>query len=225
VLTETARYAGVVFAAASFAEKRGHVTNLEGRRQEFRQAVEPPLQVKTDSDILAALARAMGRTDQALDDVDALFVRLTNAQNNARRAGAPLSRPKVESGMLRAGGESEHGNLKIIPVPRLYAGGGAAATDPGLAPMRPKPFAMLHPDDAARYHLAEDDRVALSGRGGTIEVWVRIGTQAPAGTALVLADMPEAPVNRLLDLSGYGRASLKKLSSAETRSASEELSA
>jgi len=40
VLTETASLADVVFAAASFAEKRGHVTNLEGRTQAFAQAIE-----------------------------------------------------------------------------------------------------------------------------------------------------------------------------------------
>ena len=61
VMTETASHADAVFAAASFAEKSGHVTNLEGTQQAFAQAVEPPVHVATDAQILAALARAMGK--------------------------------------------------------------------------------------------------------------------------------------------------------------------
>ncbi|HXN09144.1 MAG TPA: hypothetical protein VN860_05745, partial [Candidatus Acidoferrales bacterium] len=55
------------------------------------------------------------------------------------------------------------------------------------------------------------DRVRLSGRGGDIEVDVQVGPQAPTGAALVLADMPEAPVNRLLDASGFGTATARKI--------------
>ena len=63
VMTETASHADAVFAAASFAEKSGHVTNLEGTQQAFAQAVEAPVHVATDAQILAALARAMGKAD------------------------------------------------------------------------------------------------------------------------------------------------------------------
>ena len=102
----------------------------------------------------------------------------------------------------------------IIPVPRLYAGGGAAAHDPGMEAMRPKPFAVFNPDDAARLDVVAGDRVRLSGRGGEIEVDAHVGPQAPVGVALVLADMPQAPVNRLLDASGFGMASAVKLAVA-----------
>ncbi|MDQ6780070.1 MAG: NADH-quinone oxidoreductase subunit NuoG [Candidatus Eremiobacteraeota bacterium] len=211
VLTETANFADVVFAAASFAEKRGHVTNLEGRRQAFQQALEPPVDVATDCEIIAALARAMGRPDPALADIDTLFVRLSNAQDQSRKPDSSLARPKVDA--QRTGRDEPApaaGTLSIIPIPKLYAGGGASAHDPGIAPMRPAPFAILHPDDARRAGIAAGDRIRLSGRGGSIEVEARIADQAPPGNALVLADMPDAPVNRLLDAFGAGVASLDR---------------
>ncbi|HLW36921.1 MAG TPA: NADH-quinone oxidoreductase subunit NuoG, partial [Candidatus Eremiobacteraceae bacterium] len=96
VMTETARYADVIFPAASFAEKHGHVTNLEGRRQAFAQAVEPPLNVRNDAELIAALVQAMGRPDEGLADSHALFVRLVNAEDWSRKPGSALARAKVE---------------------------------------------------------------------------------------------------------------------------------
>ena len=223
-MTETARFADVVFAAASFAEKRGHVTNLEGRQQAFAQAVEPPVHVASDARILAALARAMERGSAVTDDVDALYGQLNRLQSAVRaRAGeAPLPRPKVEKTSDRPAQDwnaSLGQALRIIPIPRLYAGGGASAHDPGIALQRPQPFAVFHPDDADRIGVRAGEIVRLSGVGGEIEVEARIARQASPGIALVLADMPEAPVNRLLDGSGFGTATaeVRRYAGAEAR--------
>jgi len=221
VMTETAQFADVVFAAASFAEKHGHVTNLEGRRQRFDQAVEPPVGVRTDAEILALLVKAMRRADEGLADVESLFVRLAEAEELSRKPGTSLPRPKVDA--LSASPvdsvDATHKTLTVIPVPQLYAGGGAAAHDPGIAAMRPEPFAILHPDDAERLEIVAGDRILLRGRGGEIEVTARTGTQAPLGVALVLADMPAAPVNKLLDASGFGSAQVEKIAAAREMTA------
>ena len=214
VLTETASLANIVFAAASFAEKRGHVTNLEGRQQAFFQAIEPPVQVASDGRILASLASSLGKAWAVPTDVELLFAELHKAQRAAARSSKDsLPRPKVDATPPSPVDQVDatHQQLTIIPIPRLYAGGGAAAHDPGMAAMRPKPFAVLSPDDAERLGIATGNRVRLSGRGGDIEVDVQVGPQAPTGAALVLADMPEAPVNRLLDASGFGTATARKI--------------
>jgi len=218
VMTETASHADAVFAAASFAEKSGHVTNLEGTQQAFAQAVEPPVHVASDAQILAALARAMGKATDLPDDVGALFVQLNSALA-AARARSPkdsLPRPKAEP----VGGDwkiAPGEGLTIIPIPKLYAGGGPSAHDPGMAAMRPRPFAIFSPDDAARLGFAPGDIVRLTGAAGEIDVEAKVGSQAPAGVALVLADMPEAPVNRLLDASGFGTASASVVATSEMR--------
>ena len=215
VFTETASLADVVFAAASFAEKRGHVTNLEGRQQAFFQAVEPPVQVASDARILASLASALNKALAVPANVEVLFAELHEALRAApsRSSKEPLPRPKVDATSPSPVDQVDatHRRFTIIPVPRLYAGGGAAAHDPGIAAMRPKPFAIFCPDDAARLGIAPGDRVCLAGRGGDIEVDVLVEPHVPTGAALVLADMPEAPVNRLLDASGFGIATAIKV--------------
>jgi assimilatory nitrate reductase catalytic subunit len=60
-LSETARLAHVVLPSAQWAEEDGTTTNLEGRVVRRRKAFDPPHGVRTDLEILAALARALGR--------------------------------------------------------------------------------------------------------------------------------------------------------------------
>ncbi len=60
-LSETAKIADVVLPSAQWAEEDGTVTNLEGRVIRRRRAIEPPGQVRTDTDALCALARALGK--------------------------------------------------------------------------------------------------------------------------------------------------------------------
>jgi anaerobic selenocysteine-containing dehydrogenase len=85
--------------------------------------------------------------------------------------------------------------------------------------MRPAPYAVFHPDDAATIGVADGDRVALTGKGGTIEVAARVAHNVPQGLVLVLADMPDAPDNKLLDESGFGRAKAAKVGVAAQASA------
>jgi predicted molibdopterin-dependent oxidoreductase YjgC len=220
VLTETASYADVVFAAASFAEKRGHVTNLEGRRQAFHPAIEPPVQVRDDAQLIAALAGAIGRSDIVTADPDALFAQLVAAETRAhssRTQNDALPRPAADTPPAPA--DAHDGAFTVIPVPHLYAGGGGVAFDPGTAAMRPAPYATFHPDDAAAIGVIDGDRVALTGKGGTIDVAARVAHNVPQGFVLVIADMPEAPDNKLLDESGFGRAKAAKVGVAAQASA------
>ncbi len=59
-LTETARLAHVVLPAASFAEKEGSFTNLEGRVQRVRPAISRVGESLPDSEIILRLTRQMG---------------------------------------------------------------------------------------------------------------------------------------------------------------------
>ena len=209
VMTETASHADVVFAAASFAEKRGHVTNLEGRRQAFAQAVAAPVHVATDAEIIASLASELGKPDVIQSDPDWLFARLEAAERSGKRERS-LPRPKVDDLDAQHGEtvDPQRKTLAVVPVPHLYAGGGASAHDPGLAPMRPIPRAVFHEDDALLLGISDGRSVTLTGRGGSITLAAHVNSSAPPGIVLVGADMPGVPVNRLLDASGRGRVSV-----------------
>ncbi len=58
-LTETARFADVVFPAASFAEKTGTVTNSERRVQLMHRAIPPIGECRTDAEIIAELSNRL----------------------------------------------------------------------------------------------------------------------------------------------------------------------
>jgi len=62
MLTKTAEMADVVLpASASWAESEGTVTNSERRVQRVRKALDPPGQARDDIEILADMARRLGR--------------------------------------------------------------------------------------------------------------------------------------------------------------------
>jgi assimilatory nitrate reductase catalytic subunit len=60
-LSETAQLADVVLPTAQWAEEDGTMTNLEGRVIRRRRAMAPPSGVRTDLDVLAALADVLGK--------------------------------------------------------------------------------------------------------------------------------------------------------------------
>lgn len=59
-LNSTAKHAHVVLPAAMFLEKEGTFVNTDRRIQRVRKAVEPPPGVRTDGEIVNAVARRMG---------------------------------------------------------------------------------------------------------------------------------------------------------------------
>jgi assimilatory nitrate reductase catalytic subunit len=59
-LSETAERADVVLPSAQWAEEEGTMTNLEGRVILRQRAMPPPSGVRTDLDVLAALAKRLG---------------------------------------------------------------------------------------------------------------------------------------------------------------------
>jgi assimilatory nitrate reductase catalytic subunit len=63
-LSETAAVADVVLPAAQWAEEDGTTTNVEGRVVRRRRALDPPPGVRTDTEILIALAARLGHDAQ-----------------------------------------------------------------------------------------------------------------------------------------------------------------
>ncbi len=60
-LTETAKMASVFFPACSFIEKDGSFTNIEGRVQKFKKAVEPRGLSKPDWQIISEVLSRLGK--------------------------------------------------------------------------------------------------------------------------------------------------------------------
>ncbi len=60
-LSETAQLADVVLPSAQWAEEEGTMTNLEGRVIMRRRAMDAPADVRTDLDVMCALAERLGK--------------------------------------------------------------------------------------------------------------------------------------------------------------------
>ena len=99
VPSETAMLADVVLPVAQWAEEAGTMTNLEGRILRRRRAMPPPPGVRTDLEVIAALATRLGR--QAAEfpaDPDEVLAELRDASSGGRAdySGADLARLESE---------------------------------------------------------------------------------------------------------------------------------
>ncbi|MGB5745733.1 MAG: molybdopterin-dependent oxidoreductase [Desulfobacterales bacterium] len=61
--TETTQIADIVLPGAAISEKKGSITNLEGRIQTFQPVVSPPGKARPDWEILDLLAAKLGRSE------------------------------------------------------------------------------------------------------------------------------------------------------------------
>lgn len=136
-LTETARYAHVVFPAASFAEKEGTFTNTDRRVQRVRKAVEPPGEAREDSWIIAQVASRLGYD---MGDISAPAVMEEIASLTPSYAGISYRRLE-ELGELRWPCPSpDHPGTPILHVDKFTRGRGK------FSPVEYKPPAE-EPDD------------------------------------------------------------------------------
>jgi assimilatory nitrate reductase catalytic subunit len=101
-LSETARLADVVLPSAQWAEEDGTMTNLEGRVIRRRRVVEPPPGVRTDLEILNALAARLNRPKGFPASARTAFSELRTATAGAPAdySGITLSRIDRERGVF-----------------------------------------------------------------------------------------------------------------------------
>ena len=118
-LSETARFADVVLPSAQWAEEDGTMTNLEGRVILRRRALDPPPGVRTDLDMLSALAARMGkqRYFPSSDSRD-VFEELRRASRGgpADYSGISYERIEAEGGVFWPCPSEDHPG-----TPRLFA--------------------------------------------------------------------------------------------------------
>jgi assimilatory nitrate reductase catalytic subunit len=98
VLSETAAIADVVLPTAQWAEETGTTTNLEGRVLLRRKALDPPVGVRTDLEILQALAAALGFADGFPSDAREVFEELRSASSGGVADYAGISYERLVAG-------------------------------------------------------------------------------------------------------------------------------
>jgi len=101
-LSETAQMADVVLPTTQWAEEDGTMTNLEGRVLLRRRAVKPPLGVRTDLEILSALAERLGCRQSFPYEARGVFeeLRRASAGGAADYSGITYERIAAEDGVF-----------------------------------------------------------------------------------------------------------------------------
>jgi assimilatory nitrate reductase catalytic subunit len=125
--SETAELADVVLPVAQWAEEGGTMTNLEGRVLRRNRLMPPPVGVRTDLEVLAALASRLGRPTGFPAAPEAVFAELRQVT-----AGAPADYAGIDDERL----DDEAGVYWPCPsgdsgTPRMFLD--AFATSDGLA--------------------------------------------------------------------------------------------
>ncbi|MGH8869907.1 MAG: molybdopterin oxidoreductase family protein [Actinomycetes bacterium] len=97
VPSETARRADVVLPTTQWAEEEGTLTNLEGRVIRRRRALDAPEGVRTDLEILAALAARLGHGERFSPDPREVFDELRRASEGGPADYSGITWERVES--------------------------------------------------------------------------------------------------------------------------------
>jgi assimilatory nitrate reductase catalytic subunit len=180
-LSETALLADVVLPSAQWAEETGTMTNLEGRVLLRRCAQIPPQNVKTDAEILVAIAERLGvAANFPSSEPEVIFAELRQATKGAPADYSGISYEKIEAqnGVFWPCPSEAH-----LGTPRLFIEDFAHADGKAkflAAPHRP---AAEEPDDDYPLYLTTG-RVMQQYQSGTQTRRVRALNDA-AGSGFV----------------------------------------
>jgi len=181
-MSETAKLAKVYIPVATFAEKSGSFTNLEGRVQLVSKAVDKG--VPADAEIIAGLAKGFG-AELATDaySVRKLIEKEVKLYAGVQWDGGTVAYPSVFKTAVEKIAAKAKGNGKFYLYPaslRLHSGS-YTRWSPDLAKVYGSPILEISVADAKEMDLKDDDKVKLKGDGFTGEFLVEINKQMTKG--------------------------------------------
>lgn len=204
--TETVQHADVVLPAASFPAKVGSYTTLDGQVQAVEPASSPEFETWTDGQIITALAEIL---QVALYESDAALDREMELLGCTPAAGRFPGLDSKAFGAVLADGASPSTasgtGLVLLPVERLFAGGGTAHFDPAIAHARPDAAAYIHPNDAESHGVTDGDRITIEVADHRLDLQVRAQHFVVPGTLQVVAGLPGTDVYSLIQAGQHPR--------------------
>ena len=203
-LTDSSRRADVVLPALGFGEKKGTVTNLEGRVQMVNRLVPGPGQARADWSILDDLADRLGRPLNlgSEQDIAEEIARLApayagitwdhlewDAQEGEVAPIDPADQPFVhEPRHQDLNGRLDGHTLHLART--LYDDGVLLRHCPSLAPLAPGASAYLTPAHAASLEVAEGDEVVVRAGDRSVRLPVRIDPSLAEGSVYIPFNQP-----------------------------------
>ncbi len=219
--------AAVLLAAAGVAEVDGTTTNLEGRVLPLRQGVTPPGTARPDWVIAVELAARLG-VDLGFESAEEIWTEIERLapSHHGLTAAALAEHPEglVAGGNGGHGGhrgDSGEGaapaviavpaagpayqriplaetSLRLVVVRKMYDAATLTRHAACLAGLAPGNEVRLHPLDFEKLRVEAGVTVTLVAPEGQIRLPAVPDPGVVRGTARVLANVPDAPVNHLL---------------------------
>lgn len=220
-LTPTAREADVVLPAASFAEKDGTFTSLEGRVQRVRRAIDPPGQARADWEILTDLAVRLGAPWSYLSPaeiareiarlvplyaplnyvvldlpVSNLMVRVEDRSETIGPGAGPEG--GARRGRAQGGGPSGDYPFVVMVGEMLFHSGTLSPWADEMRRLAPHSYVEIAAEDAARLGIADGERVRLVSPGGELSLCAHVQPNGTPGILFLPRHFAESPANALL---------------------------
>lgn len=218
-LSPTAQLAHVVFPAASFAEKEGTTTNIERRVQKLRQAVPPPGEARPDWAIFEDVARAMG-VSMGFFSTEDIFREITQTIPFYRGiklkdldGDGTIVGPSIGTSTPPAGKPYSFAPVRTIEKPisvdqaaypfelmagrSMYHFGSTSTRSIHLSELCSKGIILIHPDDALKLGVNDDDTIQVSSPVGAIIGLAKTSDVVSRGMVFVPTNFPDLPVYRL----------------------------
>ena len=206
----TAALAGVVFPQAMLPDYGGTFTNIEGRIQLFEPMSERPQRaVKPVWGILGEIADLinLGRIWYHDGEIREEIARQLKGMAELVRIAADGFLFSFRSGEDL---ETEPVNLRALPARRnsqsyilqfaqsVHHQGWLTERSNNLMRISGQEAILIHPEDAARDGIAENQVVTVSNGDESISVPARITTHVNRGEVLIINSFSNQPVNKLL---------------------------
>jgi NADH-quinone oxidoreductase subunit G len=211
MLNASSRHAGIVLAAAAFAEKSGTTTNLEGRVTNLGHKVTAKGTARADWMIAVDLAARLG-ADLRIDSAATAWSEICAVAPSHEGLGT-AALAAAPDGLVS--GATTSVDLPAVPAPdvplanaysyrlvssrQLYDGGVALSASPSLAGLAGRDGVHLAPQDAAKIGVAGGDEVRVTSPRTSVILPVTVDPGLPRGAAWVPWNQPGSAVADLID--------------------------
>jgi formate dehydrogenase alpha subunit len=199
-LTETGKSGHVVFPSATFAEKSGTITNLEGRVQRIRKAVDCVGESRPDWQIIGQVAARLGTpfhytserdiTEEMIGVVSPYAkMNLPETENGYFSFKSPVSFSKEKTSFFVSGDvpERQKTNEKfpyaLVLGSILFQLGCGHQTrhSPKLCKSMKEEYVEINPEDAAKESICDGELVTLISSAGEKKVKAQLTGRVPEG--------------------------------------------
>ncbi|MCC2641623.1 MAG: putative NADH-quinone oxidoreductase, subunit [Nitrospira sp.] len=216
-LTETGQMAHIVLPAATYAEKDGTFTNLEGKVLRVRQALDPVGESLPDWHIMTSLANGLGYEwpYESAQDIQQEIMKLLPGYYNL---GQPRRVSPSVDAYLSNGYAAEVGSRYCSPATLrsshditrpftlvtgqvLYHSGKLSTRASGLINIEPNNGRLrMNPSDLQRLKLTDQSNVRLASSQGSVQLRVKSDPDIQPGTCFFPEHFNEPPVKDLMDV-------------------------